>query len=515
MLMNRNLTFGVTLFTVVYIIFCGYYFHDFVFALPYGLHDEAQADRLAVAIQYFDRGMDFFHPRTYHLYATDGITPIEFPVHPYLAAILGHIFGREHISLCYRLLTLCIGYVGLLSLFLTVARATKDIVSAMFMPFFLLSSPVFAYYLCNYMPDAAATCISFSGFYLFLKYIDNRRFKTYVWAIVVLTLAALIKTSVAVILLSVIGYSVIDMLFIKRLGLGDKLWKVLLTYGLSLGAILAYYLYNQHLTDKYHGYIFLMRVLPFENKTEVRTYFEHALPVRYINEYFTVAHYPIMAFIVAAGVFTLFKNKAKRQLLILIGIMMCGCASLLALFGHQLIHHDYYFVSMFIPSIIIILTILLIEIRNRIPRDISHMANVGLIAALCFVCLYGKSHFFKRINMDEHKYPGTKENDLSYWMKGGDRLLDKLGIDEDSSIFILDENPANVGLVYFDRKGMNAMKQSWGSMYDVRNYMNSRDIKIMVCDARKLPWFESFGGFSKLFTEIYRDERRAVYYLMD
>lgn len=516
--MNRNTIFGITLFSVLFILFSVYYYADFVFALPYGLHDEAQADRLAVAMQYYDRGMNFFLPRTYHIYATDGITPIEFPIHSYTAALLGKIFGREHISLCFRLLTVSIGYFGLLSLYLMILRATKDILSSLLVPFMLLCSPAFAYYLCNYMPDAAAASISFIGVYFFTRYVDTNKYKKFIWGIVFLTLAALIKTSVGVVLLSVMGYSIIDLLFLKRLSLNSRMLKTGLLYSGSLALLVAYYFYNQYLADTYKGYIFLMRIIPFADWAEAKHYFTYCLSVKFVNDYFTIAHYPVMLFILIGGSIALWFNKETRSILILIALMISGSSLLTILFGHQLIHHDYYFVSMWMPAITITLALCFAEMRKVLTdKNKAIILNTGLLSALFVIFFFGSRHFNKRITMDEQKYPGTKTNDQAYWMRNGSKILDDLGIGRDSTIYVLDENAANVGLVYFDRRGMNAMKGSWeGNIFNVRSYMKDRNIRIMVVDARKVPALEKTyeRHFYELYEELYRDDRCAVFYLV-
>lgn len=514
--MNRSITQGIILFTTLFIAISCYYYHNFAFSLPYGLHDEAQADRLAVAIQFYDNGMNFFLPRTYHIYATDGITPVEFPIHSYLAAILGHIFGREHISTCFRLLTLTIGYFGLLSLYLTMLRATKDVLSSLFMPFLLMSSPVFAYYICSTMPDPAAVSICFIGIYFFTRYLESFRYKKFILAIAFLTLATLIKTSTGVTLIAVMGYTVIDLIFFKKLKLNNKLLKTGILFFIPLTLIAYNYFYNQYLGDKYHGYIFLMRILPFESLGAMKFYFTYCLSVKFVNDYFTVAHYPLMLLILASGSLALYFNKKRRQLLILILLMSIGSLILTILFGRQIEHHDYYFVSIWMPVIIIILSLLLIEVRKLISSGKATIVfNTGLLCALFVIFFFGSRHYYKRINMDEQKYPGLKANDQSYWMHNGREILEDLGIGKDSTIFVLDENAANVGLVYFDRKGKNAMIGSWeGNIFNVLSYMQDHNIRIMVCDARKMPEIkETYSRhFYDIFTELYIDDRCAVYY---
>lgn len=516
MSISRKTIYSIGLFSLVFIVICLTRYTDFIFMLPYGTHDEAQADRLAVAMRFFDTGMDFFHPRTYHIYATDAITPVEFPIHSYLAALLGHIFGRENINTSFRLLTLAIAYSGLLALFLTALRATKDVVTSLFVPIFTFCSPIYAYYACTYMPDPAAVSISFIGFYFFLRYYEDGGIGILGKAIFFFTLAALIKTTVGIVLLAVMGYTLLDALFIKQLVRKKDLSRIVLYYSLSIAILLFYYFYNQHLIDKYHGFIFLMRVIPFGSWEEFNHYIRVAIPDQYLNEYFVVVQYIIGLALLIWGAVLLYKDKHRKALLLLPAIMFTGVLITSYLFGHQLIYHDYYFLSIWMPSVIITILLMVITIRRYYTGKKVSVFNNLLLLCLIPCLVFAHTRINRRITMDERQYPGAKPTLSTNWMQNGSKKLDKTGIGRDSLILVLDENAANIGLVYFDRPGMNVMQGAWrGNIFNVRDYMLDHDIHIMVCDARKMPEIETTYArhFYEFFKEVYRDDSCAVYYL--
>lgn len=512
--MRNNIIAGSLLFSVLYIAYCFNAYSEFLFSLPYGIHEHAQADRLALAIQYYDRGMNFFLPRTYHIYAIDGITQVEFPLQSYLAALGGLIFGRENISLSYRLITLTIGYAGLLALYLSVAQAVKDCISALFIPFFILTTPIFSYYICNYIPDAAALSICFIGFYFLLSYKLSHKYNQYIVAIVMLTLATLIKTSVGVVLIGVIGYSIFDLIFNDDLNLRRRILKTSILLALTPLLPILWYLYNLYLTEKYHSHIFLMRINPFHTWYEFKAYIDELVLKRYSEEYFTLAHYPFILFLAIAGLRTIFLNKSERSSIFLISAIVTGSSILTILFGVQLVHHDYYFLSIWQPEIIITLTILFISYRNRIiyPKAI-YAFNVVVIIGITVLSYFGLNRLEKRLTLDVETYPLAHTYNSAYWMHNGANIMDSLSIDKNTNIYVLDESAPNLGLLYFDRRGINASPGSWGNMLDIRNYMKERNIKIMVCDARKIPGFEKYKYFNQVFKELYRDKLCAVYYM--
>lgn len=505
---------GILLFTVLFAIICIARYQHFVTALPYGMHDEAQADRLAVAMQFYDEGMNFFQPRTYNVYPVDRITGIEFPIHPYTAAALGFVFGRENISTCFRLLTLLITYFGLLALFLSSLRITRDSVSSLFIPLFVFCSPSFGYYACNYMPDVAAGSTAFAGIYFFLAYYYDGGHRNMVRAILLLTLAALMKATVGIVLLAVMGYTIFDVLFIKKMLQPQDRKKTFALFGMSLVMLGGYVMYNLYLTQKYHSYIFVLRVVPFKSWESAKLYFTYSLTHTFFNEYFVKLQYPVILLLLVAGIAMLLKTN--KRLLWLLLILFEGCMSCTFIFGEQLIHHDYYFVSMWIPSIAIILHICFVAVRNRIHGKLPVIAfNILLVLVLVPTVLYSNRVLGDRISLDPVRYPDLVQYQSADWMVGGDKILDKLGIGRDSTIMVLDEQQANLGLVYFDRKGMHTPPDTWrGNIFNVRQYMMDYHTDIMVCRASKMDEIEKTYApdFQRLFRRLYKDERCAVYY---
>src|SRR4051812_10252475 len=86
---------------LILLVMCGVYYGYMLDKLPMGVHEWAQADRLAIAYRFFDDGMNFFRPATFNMEPSDGVVGVEFPIQAYLAASFGHLFGRGSISSCF------------------------------------------------------------------------------------------------------------------------------------------------------------------------------------------------------------------------------------------------------------------------------------------------------------------------------------------------------------------------------------------------------------------------------
>ena len=132
-------------------------------------HAWAQADWLALALNFRARGFDFFHPATYNLLTRDGVTGAGFPLPAYLTALLMALTGSEAPGLM-RLLTLGCSLGGLLALGGLVQRASGSPGRAVLAVLFVFCSPIYGYYQANYLPSVPAFAAALAGYYCFYRY---------------------------------------------------------------------------------------------------------------------------------------------------------------------------------------------------------------------------------------------------------------------------------------------------------------------------------------------------------
>ncbi len=234
---------------------CNNYYGDIINKLPFGIHEWAQADRYALAINFYDNGLDFFHPATQNLGSVRGIVGVEFPIQAYLAALIAHITGRGSISLVFRLLDILIAATGLYFLFRAVYNATRDFIFSITAPLFVFCSPVFIFYAGNYLPDPAAAAITFIAFYYLLEAMRLNKQGTLMTAIAFATLATLIKTSAGIYLGGIIFYGLYDAL-ISRKNRRSACY-ILAAACISALLIVANMANIHHLNQKYQSSLFL------------------------------------------------------------------------------------------------------------------------------------------------------------------------------------------------------------------------------------------------------------------
>jgi hypothetical protein len=448
--MKNKTLWAVLGFIAILAIVCNIYYSEQIHFWPQGIHEWAQADRLSLALNFYDHGMDFFHPRTNNLYSADGITGVELPLQSYIAALCGKVIGRGHISACFRLLDILITCTGLVFLFMACYKRTKDLLFSMFTPLFMFMTPILIYYTCNYIPDSAACSLAFISFYFILGYIDTNSTRKLVWAVAVLTLAALIKTSVGLYLMGFLGF-----VFLQRIanikGFSKKQNLFFVLSGIcSFAAILAQYTYNQYLNTKYHSTVFLARPNPFENWERVRNYFEGNFKHVWSREYMLLSQYPLYVALVVVGIMLLLRSTTGKKQLRLLLLFFLGTVAVGYIMGGQLPMHDYYAVSMFLPLWGFGLLISVIGIRQYIAQaDALKIIRTGLLSALVICFFFADYHSHQRLLLG---YIGLSPYE-PLWFVGGEKVLEELHVPADERIVMIYEDAPNTGLIYFNRRG--------------------------------------------------------------
>ena len=421
--------------------------------LPRGIHEWAQADRLSLAITFYDFGLDFFHPRTLSFDSIDGITGVEFPIQAYLAAVLGHIFGRSSIPALFRCVTITFAISGYFYLFRIVFERTGSFFAALIPAFFLLASPVFSYYSGNYLPDPASTALVFVGFYYIQRYLFNGYyFNQLIIGIVFLTLATLVKSSSAIYL----GSTLAALLLLTYLNnsifsLRQKIW-LLLSAGASLMTIALHMIYINYLNVKYESQTFLISPRPIEDP-EMRTIIWVRINELWKYEYFSFLDYGIMkASLIVLIIYLILnlKNSIKFYYIMFFSfVAIFGAKLFFELMGTQFHDHDYYIISPFMPlAVVLIILAIIVAEKYAIIKKYLFVMWIPLAVAL------GITGFTQHRARTHEPYKSFSPNYHYRWMQGGAAALQAVGVPPTARIFVLGDSAPNLSLVYFGRRGL-------------------------------------------------------------
>lgn len=425
--------------------------------LPRGIHEWAQADRLALALSFYDHGMNFFRPQTFNISSIDGVVGVEFPLVPYVAALAAKLTGRDTIVFWFRGLTVGATVWGCYYLFRLVFERTQQFVAALLPGVFLATSPVFAYYAGNFLPDPVGVAITLVAFYYLMQYQQHAAYWHLGLALGLFTLASLVKTSSAIYLVSAIGIVLLwSYLRPSVLTVRQKVG-FLGMCAISVAAIGGYILFNRHLNETYGATLFLAKAMPFENQQQydmVRLRIEDG----WWYEYFTKAHYIVLQLSAVVCLISLPRILrhdwfwAAQLLLAAVGGWL-----FFRLMGLQFADHDYYVLAPYWPVLTLLVALAVVQacgvqvpsLRwNGVLQGARYVAVGVALVALVGLAL---QHHRRRLN---DPYRPFSDYYTYRWMQGGAQALSAARVPDEATLLVVGEDAPNLSLVYFNRRGI-------------------------------------------------------------
>lgn len=182
---------------------------------PMSVHVWRQSDCASYALNYYQNDRGLFSPQVHHRHAINGETCSEFPIIYYLASKLYKVFGFHDYFI--RWIGYIIFFFSLISLTLTARYFINNWILRAFPAILLMLSCVLVYYSANFLPDAPALSFAIIGFYFFIRHFFDQKNRYFLWAVIFLTLAALLKISSAILFVVMASYLVYSKFLKKEL----------------------------------------------------------------------------------------------------------------------------------------------------------------------------------------------------------------------------------------------------------------------------------------------------------
>lgn len=419
--------------------------------LPRGIHEWGQGDRLALAFGFYDHGMNFFKPHTFTLMSIDGVTGVEFPLIPYLAALGAKVGGRPLIVPLYRLLTGLTAWLAYYYLFRLVFERTGQFMAALVPGAFLAASPVFAYYAGNFLPDAAGASLAVVGAYYLLRFPRSQRFGDLGLAIAIYTLATLIKLSAGVYLVAALGTLLLwGYLRPTAFSLRQRLGLLGLA-GASVALVVGYTLYNDYLNQAYDSELFLAVARPLTTMEQLDALVRRVRE-SWSHEYFVPFQYTVLLGSLAVCILSLRRIVRTEWLWATqLALATVGSALFVKLMGVQFQHHDYYVLAPIWPGLVLLVALATTQLAQHLGGLPRWVPRVAFLALALGILLPGFSRY--RARMGE-PYQGFSQDYSYHWMLGGAAALAQAGVPPQATILVVGSGAPNLSLVYFDRRGL-------------------------------------------------------------
>ncbi len=455
-------------FILLFFVSLLYGYVEIFFRNPSYHHLWRQSDCLSITMNYYKENLNFFTPAIHWVGNDDGRTISEFPIIYYTVAQLWKVFG--HHEFIFRLINILIVFSGLYCLFRFTLEFISDGFWAVFLPFFLFSSPILAYYTNNFLADAPALGLSIMGGYFFWKAFSNCKKKWFYFSLVLFLLAGLIKISSLILFLSLFLLNLYLILFQHK----EKTWLTsifrILPYLVVIVLIFIWYRYSAYYNKHNISGVFLQGFLPVWSidsaaiKNLLNSYWNDTIP----------AFFPLAGFYFDLVVFIclfFFYKYVNRFLLFLNLFVFLACIGLLILLYQALTIHDYYSTNslIFIPLPLLAMLDLFHRKYPRLLKNIflKILAVVGLILLLYTGAItnrmkYNTRDWLVKTNFIIDKHEMQELEKFNDWFDTRftalhtiSPYLKHLGIQRTDRVYSTPDNSINITLYMMDQKGID------------------------------------------------------------
>lgn len=414
---------------------------------PTKVHAWAQSDHYALALGFYNNGLDFLHPSTFtltHEFPAEkpletphGITAVDFPIVHFTVAIAMKILGTTS-PWVYRLTMLLISFIAFWVLFKTLYNF-RGIWIASSVIGFIIFTPIYSYYQNGFHISSAAFNFFIIGISLLLKHHIYRSSKFFFQALIFFTLASLIRFTHIIPIIGLLAMVLWP--FDKAHHRKQKVISV----GVSLSIILIYFIYNKLLAAKY-GSVFLGAPKMSQSPQELLSHLLLLLK-NYSKGLLPWLHLSALATLVTAYSFQKYMPYRLGKWHIWLLFTTLGTAAFSVLMSFCMAAHDYYALDTWLPVIVIFLLFLVSNISfNRYPKVMIRVCTLFFVIGA----------FSTASEKQLKKYrKNTKLNDAEMVMmdfKNAIPLLDAYCEYEWQNIMVISNSGWNTPMVHWNHK---------------------------------------------------------------
>jgi hypothetical protein len=436
---------------------------------PYSIHQWRQTDCASILLNYYQEGMDFFHPKLHFQGVKEGRGIAEFPIIFYFNAFLWKLFTPS--EMLARLVNILIVFTGLLFLFKTLKILIENTFWSILITLLVFSSPVLVFYSNTFMPNAPALGVIFIGWFYFLKYYKTSLKRYLLFSMLFFTLSSLLRSTM------VIGFLFIYLIFfIELIGLykfgKDKTMLFSKSFATIVIMILppvffaSWYIYAFHYNGLYDSTYFTHTISPFWSVASVKQ-----ILIKGYHNIFNHLHSYFILFLSILFFIAILLNRKKQNLIFLIAIISFFLLTLIyfCLWFLPLDVHDYYLIDslIFIASVFIIFFTYL---KNSFPEVLK--SRTFIVVGLVILCanIY-RCALYTRIKYDSQdkliRYSFIlSEAEINLWnwyhwdynnsFKALETItpyLRSLGIKRSDIVISIPDPSPNITLYLMDQKG--------------------------------------------------------------
>lgn len=519
------------LYFVLFLLFCFLLFHWFeVLSLgPTGIHVWRQTDSLSIVQNYYYDNQPFFSPRNNDFrFNKYDITLTEFPVYYYISALWWKLTGENYAVL--RILHLSTFILGLWGLFRLAQLYIQNIRFSLLILGGVLSSPILVLYAPSFLPNVPAIGITFYAWYLLVRYYREGNpptgqagTKLFIWAIILLTLACLLKITFLFNLIIVLFLSV----YILRKDRDKKRFFLhIISCILSISILFCWVsylaLYNRESAAESLFTFFSVFTNPWE---EILDIWQNG----FAYNWFLLEHKYFWYIYIALFIFNVYKIiKNRHWLLFWIHFLLTGSAIVYFLLFFISFHNHEYYLLDFIPMI----TMQLLTGFYYLSKFRLLKKYIWAPAILMLISLWISSAHITTCYLDVEKGFNKRQleaiekevSDFNKYYRYDARLRDpllayrdtlrNLGINRKDRVICMPDQSPNTMLFYYNLRGISNFHLGWelSNMKQLLEQQQKAGFNYFIYAKNINPPLDSLV-IPQLGPSLWQDERISVYRL--
>lgn len=468
---------------------------------PQSVHTWRQTNGLSMTQMYYQYDVPFFEPEIHNQFSEDGLsgkTAGEFPIIYYFMAQVWKVTGKSEWS--FRLFHLLILYAGLFLLFLTVKRATGNLVAGGFTSLLVYTSPMVIFYGPNFLPDVPSLALVFMAWYFLYQFTLGRKYHFLWFSAISFTLAISLKITASLSFIAIGAWAVAELFLVK------KKFRVLnfrlshfLPFVLGLVLASAWYLYVERYTSRFGGSFSHHGIWPAWNMTSEQFHrIIDSLDKIYFREFFWP---PLQYATLAVWLFMLFNIRKIHPFLgYMLLIMPLGLMGILILWFQVLEGHDYYMITQ-IQVLVIVWAAFFYHLKDR--RFMNHpVALVVMVLLLAILAGNGRHRHMAR-------YEGWMNEGYTMHMEALteiEPMFRQWGIHPDDKVISIPDFSVNASLYYMGRRGYTDFASDFSREEIFRKRIEQGARYLVINDTTMLA-NPVAGSFAQHFLGEYRNVR--------
>lgn len=366
---------------------------------PTGTHTWSQSEHYAIALNFLDNDSNLFHPASFSLTtrlpdralteSPTGITAADCPIPHYTAAILMKLFQTSAPGV-FRFSSLIWSFLAIFIFFNTI-RSKKNILLALGCCGFIMYQPMYCYYQNGFIPSITAFNFFLIGCSLIIRYFEKGKEKLLLFGLLFLILAALIRFTQIISLLSLFCVFFLNSISTK------KITKQLFYIAFSIGIVLGYFLFNEYLRHQY-GSLFLSRPLP-------RSSFSALLADLFLVVFYYLRGFLPFVHLFVLGLLLYLFNKQKdnrlperKNLKYWMLFQFAGAFLFTIIMSKLMAAHDYYAFDTWFPLLIMLIIYLIYRIDFSIlPSSLIRIVTIFFLVGSFSVALESQIYKYKKV----------------------------------------------------------------------------------------------------------------------